>query len=144
MLTGVEKLVNACRVYLVEVCLTCCLSSRLPLSWNIWGCICSTDPFQFRWMKGYIHSSCYHPHQIGSINFSHCYHIFPWSCVWDVCYIIFCYVLHTHSGKTEILFSSLLCSLWWVQIIGYVMACRSYSFVCTLHHLIIIIVQTYL
>ena len=37
-----------------------------------------------------------------------------------------------------------LISLWWVQIVGYVMACRSYSFLCTLHHLIIIIVQTYL
>ena len=64
--------------------------------------------------------------------------------VWDVCYIIFCYVLHIHSGKTEILFSSLFCSFWWVQIVVYVMACRSYSFVCTLHHRIIIIVQTYL
>ena len=45
-------------------------------------------------------------------------------------------------GKTGNLFSLLLCSLWWVQIVGYVLACRSYSFVCTLHHLIIIIVQT--
>ena len=34
--------------------------------------------------------------------------------------------------------------LWWVQIFGYVLACRSYSFVCTVHHLIVIIVQTYL
>ena len=40
------------------------------------------------------------------------------------------------------LFSLILCSLWWVQIVGYVLACRSYSFVCTLLHLIIIIVQT--
>ena len=38
-------------------------------------------------------------------------------------------------------FSSLLCSLW-VQIFGYVLACRSYSFVYIVHHLIIIIVQT--
>ena len=38
----------------------------------------------------------------------------------------------------------LLWSLCWVQIVGYVLACRSCSFVCTLHHLIIIIVQTYL
>ena len=106
--------------------------------------MCSTDPFQFRWLKGYIYSSSYYYHQIGSINLSHCYHIFPWSCVWDVCYIIFCHILHIHSGKTGILFSSSLCSLWWVQIIGYFMACRSYSFVCTLHHLIIIIVPTYL
>ena len=31
-----------------------------------------------------------------------------------------------------------------LQIVGYVMTCRSYSFVCPLHHPIIIIVQTYL
>ena len=31
-----------------------------------------------------------------------------------------------------------------MQIVGYVLPCRSYSFVCTVHHLIIIIVQTYL
>ena len=42
------------------------------------------------------------------------------------------------------LFSLLLCSLWWVQIVGCVLACRSYSFVCTVHHLIIIIEQTYM
>ena len=42
------------------------------------------------------------------------------------------------------LFSLLLCSLWWVIIVGYVLACRSYLFVCTVHHLSIIIVQTYL
>ena len=41
-------------------------------------------------------------------------------------------------GKPRICFSLVLCSLWWVQIVGYVLACRSYSFVCTLHHLIII------
>ena len=74
---------------------------------------------------------------------SHCY-IFPWLCAWDVCYIIFCHFLYIRSGKTGNLFSLLLCSLWWVQIFGYVSACRSYSFVCTVHHLIIIIVQTYL
>ena len=92
----------------------------------------------------YIYSSCYYHHQIGSINLSHCYHIFPWSCVGDVCYIISCHVLHIHFEKTGILFSSLLCSLWLVQIVGYVMTCRSHSLVCTLYHLSIIIVQTYL
>ena len=66
----------------------------------------------------------------------------PWLCASDVCYIIFCHVLHIHSGKTLILFSLLLCRLWWVQIFGYVLACRSCSFVSTLHHLIIIIGQT--
>ena len=107
-------------------------------------CICSTGPFQFRWSKGYIHSSCYYHHQIEGINLTHCYHIFPWLCTWDVCYIISCHLLHIHSGPTGILFSLLLCSLWWVQIVRYVLANRSYSFGCTLHHLIIIIVQTYL
>ena len=56
--------------------------------------------------------------------------IISWLCAWDVYYIIFCHLLHTHSGKTEILFSLLLCSLWWVQIDGCVLAYRSYSFVC--------------
>ena len=111
--------------------------------WYIWGCMCSTDPFQLRWLRRYIHSSCYYHHQIGSINLTH-YHIFPWLCARDVCYIIFCHLLHIHSGKTGILFSLLLCSLWWVQIVGYVLACRSCSFVCTLQNLIIIIVHTYL
>ena len=47
-----------------------------------------------------------------------------------------------HYGKTGN--SLLLCSLWWVQIVGYVLLCRSYSLVCRVHHLIIIVVQTYL
>ena len=51
------------------------------------------------------------------------------------------YCIH---GKTGNLFSLLLCNLWRVKIFGYVLACRSYSFVCTVHHLIIIIVKTYL
>ena len=100
--------------------------------------MCSTGPFQYRWL---IYSSCYFHHQIGCIHLSHCYHIFPWLCAWDVCYIIFCHVLHIRSGN---LFSLLLCSLWWVQISWSVLPCRSYSFVCTVHHLIIIIVQNYL
>ena len=117
------------------------LSNTFHCHYYVWGCMCSTSPFQFRWLKGYFHSSCYNHHQIGSINLTHRYHIFPWLCARDVCYIIFCHLLHTHF---RILFSLSLCSWWWVQIVGYVLACRSYSFVCTLHHLIIIIVQTYL
>ena len=42
----------------------------------IWGCICSTGPFKYRWLKGYIYSSCYYHNQIGSIHLSHCFHIF--------------------------------------------------------------------
>ena len=104
--------------------------------------MCSTGPFTYRWLKGFIYSSCYYHHQIGNIHISHCFHVVPWLCAWDVCYIIFCHLLYIHYGKTGNLFSLVLCSLWWVQIVGYVLACRSYSFVCTLHHLIIIIVQT--
>ena len=123
---------------------TLALSITSYFHYDIRCCMCSTGQFQYRWWKGFIYSSCYYHHQIGSIHLSHCYHVFPWLCVSDLCYTIFCYLLHIHSGKTGKLFSLLLCSLWWVQIIGHVLSWRSYSFVCTLHHLIIIIVQTYL
>ena len=72
-------------------------------------------------------------------HLSYCYHLFPWLCAWDACYIIFCHLLHIRSEKTGNLLSSSLCSLWWVQIFGYVLACRLYSFVSTVHHLIVII-----
>ena len=103
--------VNICRVScggVVNMLLV--LSITFYFHFNIWGCMCSTGPFQYRWLKGYIYSSCCH--QIGSIHLSHCSHIFSWLCVWDVCYIIFCYLLHIHSGKSGNLFSLLLCSLW--------------------------------
>ena len=28
-------------------------------------------------------------------------HIFPWLCDWDVCYMIFCHLLHIHSAKNR-------------------------------------------
>ena len=102
------------------------------------------NPFQYGWLKGYIDCSVIIIIKSEVSTFFHFYHILPWLCARDVCYIIFCHLLHIHSGKTGNMFSLLLCSLWWVQIFGYVLACRSYSFVCTVHHLIIIIVQTYL
>ena len=104
--------------------------------------MCSTGPFQFSWLKGYIYSSCYHHGQIGSINLVHCY-ILPRLCAWGDCYIIFCHLFNIHSGNTGILFSLLLHSLCWMKIVPYVLADRSYPFVCALHHLIIIIVKTY-
>ena len=105
-------------------------------------CMCSTGPFQFRLLKRYIHSSCYYHHEIGSI-------ILPIAVIFfrgyvPEMFVTSCHLLHIHSGKTGISFSLSLCSLWWVQIVGYVLAFRAYSFVCTLHHLIIIIVPTYL
>ena len=52
------------------------LSITFYFHYNIWGCMCSTGPFQYRWLKGNIYSSCYYHHQIGSIHLSHRYHIF--------------------------------------------------------------------
>ena len=73
--------------------------------------MCSTCPFQFRWLKGYIYSSCYYHNQIGCIHLYH-HHIFRGSVpAWGVCYVIFCHILHIHSGKTTILFLLLLRSL---------------------------------
>ena len=43
--------------------------------YNIWGCMRSTGTLQFRWLKGYIYSSCYYHNHIGSINLTHSYHI---------------------------------------------------------------------
>ena len=135
--------INVCRVSCGGVSnMLLVLSITFYFHYNIWGCICSTGPFKYRWLKRYIYSSCYYHHQIGSIHLSHCFHIFPWLCAWDVCYNIFCHLLYMHSGKTRNLFSVVLCSLWWVQIVGYGFSCRSYSFVCTVYHLIFIIVQT--
>ena len=134
--------INVCRVSCGGVSnMLLVLSITFYFYYNIWGC-CSTGTFMYRWLKGYIYSPCHYHHQIGSFHLSHCFPIFPWLCAWDVCYIIFCQLLFIHPGKTGNLFSLILCSLWWVQIVGYVLACRSYSFVRTLHHLIVIIVQT--
>ena len=144
-LMGIDRICKFCRVSCGGVInMVLILSITFYFHYKIWGCLCSTGPFQYRWLKRYVYSSCYYHHHIGSIHLSHCYHIFPWLCVWDVCYKLFCYLLHIHSGKTGNLFSLLLCSLWWVQIVRYVLTWRSYSFICTLHHLIIIIVQAYL
>ena len=111
--------------------------------WTLLSEMCSTGPFQYRWLKGYIHNSCYYHHQIGSVHPSRCCHIFPRLCSWGVCHLMLCYSLHIHSGKTGNLFPLLLCSLWWVQKFGCILT-WSCSFICTLHHLIIIIVQTFL
>ena len=131
-----------------RVCLRWDMFFRLPFC-NIWGCMCWTGPFEFRWLKGYIYNPSYYHHQIGSIHLSHCCHIFPWLCVWDGCTTIFCHPLHIYLGNTGTLFqllkfSLLMFNLWYVQTTIYIMTCRSCSFVCRLHHLLIIIMQTHL
>ena len=65
LLTGMH--INVCRVscggvvYMLLVLLI-----TFYFHYNIWGCMCSTGPFQYRWLKGYIYSSCYYHNQIGS------------------------------------------------------------------------------
>ena len=56
---------------------------------------------------------------------------------------ILSFIAYTFPGNRDFVFI-VLCRLWRVQIAGYVLACRSYSFVCTQHNLIMSIVQTYL
>ena len=74
------------------------LSITFYFHYNTWGCMYSTGPLKYRWLKGHIYSSCYYHHQIGSIHLSHRFHIFPWLCAWDVYYIIFCHLLYIHPG----------------------------------------------
>ena len=52
------------------------ISIAFHCHYYVWGCIYSIGPFQFRRLKGDIHSTRYRHHQIGSINLSHCYYIF--------------------------------------------------------------------
>ena len=93
--------INVCRVSCWGVFIMLLVISIIfYFHYNIWGCMCSTGPFQYRWLKGYIYSSCYYHNQIGSIHLSHCNHIFSWLCAWDVFYIIVCHLLHIRSWKT--------------------------------------------
>ena len=137
--------INVCRVSCGGVFnILLVLSIIFYFHYNIWGCMCSTDPFQYRWLKGYIYSICYHHHQIGSIHLSHCHHIFR-GCVPEVFVTTYSITYCTYvPGKPGICFHYYCAVYDRVQIVGYVLACRSYSFVCTVHHLIVIIVQTYL
>ena len=61
------------------------------------------DPFQYKWLKGYIYSSSYHHHQIGSIHLSHCCHIFPWLCEMFVTSYSYTYCIYI-MGKPGICF----------------------------------------
>ena len=116
--------------------------TNFDILYNIWVVCVQLAHFSSKWLKGYIYNSCYHHHEIGSIHLSHCYHIFP-GCVPEMFVISYSvtYCIYV-PGKLGICFHY-HCA-WWVQIFGCALACRSYSFVCTVHHLIIIIVQAYL
>ena len=157
---------NVCRVSCGDVSNMLLVQSiTFYFHYIIWGCMCSIGPFQFRWFKGYIYSSCCNHHQIGSIHLSHdfifsvavclrclLHHIlslmaytfrenrefvsiiiaqFMRSATSRICFglqiLLVCLYIH----RLIIIFPLLLRSLWGVQQVGYVLACRSYSFVCT-------------
>ena len=79
----------------------------------------------------------YHHHQI-EISTSPNVVIFFSGCVSErdvPSYSVSCFI---YIPRKLFLFQLQLCSLWCVQIMGYIMACRSNSYVCILHNLIII------
>ena len=98
-----QRLVPKCFI-MSRVCLRWDKSFRLPFL-HIYSCMCWTGPFEFRWLKEYIHNPSYYHHQIGNIHISHCCHIFPWLCVWDGCTIIFCHLLHIYIWTTTMIVS---------------------------------------
>ena len=68
---------------------------------------------------------------------------FPCLSAWGGCTTI-CYRLHIYPAKAGVAFLYHYAVLWFAQIIEYIMARRSYSLVCTLHYLIIIIMHIYI
>ena len=82
--------------------LVCAVTSYFH--YNIWGCMCSTGPFRHRWLKGYIYSSCYYHHQIGSIHLSHCYHVCPWLCLRCLLHHILLLIAYTFRENREFVF----------------------------------------
>ena len=95
---------NVCRVScggVVNMLLVLSLTSYFHF--NIWGCRCSTGPFQYRWLKGYIYSSCYYHHQ--SIHLSHCYHVFSVVvCLRCLLYHILLLIAYTFRENREFVF----------------------------------------
>ena len=149
MMRECSQALNTCRC---AWCLSCgCVSSMLLVlsitfhcHYYIWGCMCSPDTFQFWWLKRYILSSCYYHHEIGSINLTH-YHISVVVCLRCLLHYVLSLIAYTLRETRDFVFIIilLLCSSRLLQIVGYVLACSSYSLVYTtpFHYTI---VQTYL
>ena len=135
--------INACRVSCGCVSnMLLVLSITFYFHYNTWGCKCSTGPFKYGDWKdiSIVHAIIIITSEVST--FPIVFIIFR-GCVPEMFVTSYCVTYCTYiPGKNGNLFSIVLCSLWGVQIVGYVLACRSYSFVCTSHRLIIIIVQT--
>ena len=83
-----------------------------------------------------IYNSSYYRHQIGSIYFSHCCHIFH-GCVPEV--VVPSYVgsfLYKYPGKAGLPIFYYCAVLWFAQIIKYIITWWPHSFVCTSHYLL--------
>ena len=109
----------------------------------ICGAMCWIGPLKLMWSTGYIHNSIGHHHQIESINLTHCCHSFPWLLAWGGCTIIWS-LFQKYPREAGLCFLYFCAVLWCAQIILCIMAQWQYSSVCTLHYVIIIIMQTYL
>ena len=101
--------------------------------------MCWTGPFEFRWLEEYIHNPSYY-HQIRSIHLSHCRRIFPWFCVlrWLYYHILssITYISREHCDLVSI-----------IDVQSMVFANDRILYgLCSYvwHHLVIIIMQTYL
>ena len=71
--------------------------------------MCLTGPFKYWWLKGYIYSSCYYHHQIGSIHLSHCYHIFSVVvCLRCVLHHILSLIVYTFRENREFVYNSIV------------------------------------
>ena len=81
----------------------------------------------------------YHLKVIYQVNLQH--HIFMWLCAWDGCTIIFCRLLYINPAIAVRLFLLSPHSPWCLQIAGSKgpKVQRSYSLICSLRYLIIII-----
>ena len=74
-------------------------------------CMCSAELVTPLWCWiGYISNISSWYHQIRTISISHFCHILLWLCVWGGFTVISC--------ESWILFLMLLCSLWYVQMVG--------------------------
>ena len=84
------------------------LSINFYFHCNIWGCMFNW-PIQVRRLKGYIYSSCYYDHQIGSIHRSRCFHISSVAlCLRCLLHHILSLIVYTFRENWEFVFISIV------------------------------------
>ena len=79
---------------------------------NIWGCMCWSGPFGFRWLKVYIHNPSYYNHPIGSIHLSHCCHIFFRGCASEMVVLSYSVIYYIYPGTLRPFFH------YWCSVYG--------------------------